>query len=485
MNSTAPAKPRFTLRLKLSVGLILIIVALFAGLNTYSIANHRKARLNDAITSSQTIARLIAGALVVELAEHGLESKRVDGVLRNYLTSLSEMMKRDPTLAYVVVTNKDDQLVRGLARTKLITFTDNAPTGTEAEALAAIVGGSRALGPAMRATSFKLQRPSGGSVGKLVVGISLADMERQARREVIVSASVLVVAIVALILYASFALGRMVVTPLGRVVAAMRAVREGDLSQDVDVQRSDEIGVLANSFNFMLQGLREREKLKDAFSRYVSRQVYDKLQAGEITLSGEVREATILFSDIRSFTALSEQMRADEVVQMLNEYFTEMVEIIFRYDGFLNKFIGDAIMAVYNVPLSQESPALRAVRTAIDMRDALERLNQRRVQRGDFPLKIGIGINTGPVVAGNIGHEQRLEYTVIGDAVNLAQRIESQTKVSGTTILISDTTYNHVRRHINATALPPVKVKGKQEPVTLWTVDGLATPGQSPETPKT
>jgi len=151
-----------------------------------------------------------------------------------------------------------------------------------------------------------------------------------------------------------------------------------------------------------------------------------------------------------------------------------MVEIIFKYDGFLNKFIGDAIMAIYNVPLDQDSPELRAVKTAIEMRDALDQLNREREARGVFAIKIGIGINTGPVIAGNIGHEQRLEYTVIGDAVNLASRIESQTKVAGATILISEYTYAPIASLLDCDVLPPVKVKGKAEPVKLYSVRGLA-----------
>jgi adenylate cyclase len=223
----------------------------------------------------------------------------------------------------------------------------------------------------------------------------------------------------------------------------------------------------------MVRGLRERERLKDAFNRYVSRQVYEKFQAGEIALSGENRHATVLFSDIRSFTTLSEQLTPTEVVAMLNEYFNVMVEIVLKYDGFLNKFIGDALMAIYNVPLDQTAPELRAVCTAIEMMQSLDLLNADRERRGQFPIKIGIGINTGPVVAGNIGHEKRLEYTVIGDAVNTAQRLESQTKVAGVTILLSEATYQAVASYVDATALPPVKVKGKAEPVALYAVNGI------------
>jgi adenylate cyclase len=281
------------------------------------------------------------------------------------------------------------------------------------------------------------------------------------------------VALVLLVVYSSMSLSRLVINPLGRVAGAMGEVQKGDLRQTLLVDRQDEIGKLAGTFNYMVEGLREQERLRDAFNKYVSEKVYAKFRDGSLTLTGETREATILFSDIRSFTTLSEQLSAPEVVEMLNEYFSRMVDIVLKHDGFINKFIGDALMAIYNVPVDQDEPELRAVNTGIEMMAALDLLNHERKERGMFPIHIGIGINTGPVVAGNIGHQQRLEYTVIGDAVNLASRIESQTKVAGATLLISESTYRKVASHVVAEALPPVKVKGKAEPVPLYAIKGL------------
>jgi adenylate cyclase len=288
-------------------------------------------------------------------------------------------------------------------------------------------------------------------------------------------------ALLLLVIYSSLTLRTLVVAPLRTVVEAMRAVHEGSLETELNFNRTDEIGVLAQTYNYMVRGLRDRDKLKDAFNRYVSESVYKKFQAGEITLTGENRNATILFSDIRSFTTLSEQLTPAEVVSMLNEYFSEMVDIVFRYDGFVNKFIGDALMAIYNVPVEQSQPELRAVRTAVEMVESLDRLNAKRQARGDFAIKIGIGVNTGPVIAGNIGHEKRLEYTVIGDSVNLAQRIESQTKVAGASVLVSESTYAVVREHVIAEELPPVKVKGKAEPVKLFAVTAMTPTAPVPD----
>lgn len=189
--------------------------------------------------------------------------------------------------------------------------------------------------------------------------------------------------------------------------------------------------------------------------------------------TGETCLATILFSDIRSFSTLSQRLAPASIVEMLNEYFNEMVDIVLQHCGHLDKFIGDALMAVFNVPKVQRHAELHAVQTALDMLRALDRINGKRAQRGLDPLRIGIGINTGPVIAGSIGHRRRLEYTVIGDAVNLASRIESQTKVAGHSLLVSESTYRAVRAHVIAHALPPVRLKGRAELVTMFAIAGM------------
>lgn len=461
-------KPRVSLSVKLSLGLTLIILLLFASTNIFAIFEHRRRRIADAETQLQNVALVLLGNLAADMSERNERMKQ--SVIRDTLSTAREMMKRSELLAFVMLTSPDMKLVQGVARSEIIRFPDGITPTDERQVLQKIARLKGDLGGPMRTTRLNIRFDDGESNAIAWAGISLAKTEAETRIDLIRTVIALGVALLILVAYASWVLGRMVVAPLRRVIDSMRAVHTGDLSRDVDVKKNDEIGVLAHNFNFMLRGLREREHLKDAFNRYVSRQVYEKLQEGDIMLSGELRTATILFSDIRSFTSLSERMSAPEIVEMLNEYFTEMVEIILKYDGFINKFIGDAIMAVFNAPIAQSHSELRAVRTAVEMQQALGRLNSRRVARGNYPIRIGIGVNTGPVVAGNIGHEKRLEYTVIGDAVNLAQRIEGQTKVTGSTVLISESTFRAVQAHVEAEALEPVKVKGKQAPVKLYAV---------------
>ena len=163
-------------------------------------------------------------------------------------------------------------------------------------------------------------------------------------------------------------------------------------------------------------------------------------------------------------------MDAHSLVALLNEYFTEMVTIVMKHDGVVDKYIGDAIMAVFGAPVPTDADAANAVRAAVEMRVALVRLNERLVARGAQPLRTGIGIHTGEVVAGNIGSEQRMEYTVIGDPVNVASRLESCTKELGVDVLISDVTYELTRGVVETRPVKPLTVKGRAEPVMIYEV---------------
>ena len=195
--------------------------------------------------------------------------------------------------------------------------------------------------------------------------------------------------------------------------------------------------------------------------------------AGKVSLGGESLDVSVLFTDIRGFTTISEKMDPQQLVALLNEYFTEMVSIVMQEDGVVDKYIGDAIMAVFGAPVPKPGDAVHAVRAAVRMRHALQVLNRSLEARGLPVLKTGIGIHTGPVVAGNIGSEQRMEYTVIGDAVNLASRLETSTKELGVEVLVSEQTYELTKHAIDARPVREITVKGRAQPVLAYEVLGL------------
>jgi len=187
-----------------------------------------------------------------------------------------------------------------------------------------------------------------------------------------------------------------------------------------------------------------------------------------VTAAGQKKELTILFSDIKSFTTYSSTLSPDEIQRLLNEYFEAMVEIVFKYEGTVDKFIGDGLMVFFGDPEPQPDHAVRCVKAAIEMQRKCRELKERWVREGKFPLMVRIGINTGSVVVGNMGSERRLSYTVLGADVNLAQRLEANAPVEG--ILISQRTYELVRDHVPTRALDPIKVKGLDEAVRVYGV---------------
>ncbi|MGO8790174.1 MAG: adenylate/guanylate cyclase domain-containing protein [Terriglobia bacterium] len=209
---------------------------------------------------------------------------------------------------------------------------------------------------------------------------------------------------------------------------------------------------------------------RQALERFLSSNIVEKILANpnEVHLGGENQTVTILFSDIRGFTRMSEHMEPHAVVELLNEYFSEMTDIVFDSGGTLDKYLGDGIMAVYGAPLPKPDDALRATRTAIEMQRSLVALNRDWEARGQPPLRMGVGVNTGPVTAGNIGSARRMDYTVIGDAVNLASRLCSN--AAGGQILVSESTYLQLNGRIPAQRLEPIRVKGKETPVELHEV---------------
>lgn len=272
---------------------------------------------------------------------------------------------------------------------------------------------------------------------------------------------------------AALGLARNVSRPVQQLAAHTHHVAAGDYSRRIELPRADELGQLAGAFNHMTAGLAERDRVRDLLGKVVSPEIATQLLHSDLQLGGEEREVTILFSDLRDFTTLSEKLPPHEVLALLNRYLDRMSAVVEKHGGVIDKYIGDAIMALFGAPVSTDGAAARALAAARDMRDALAALNRELAAEGRPPLALGIGINTARVIAGNMGSKTRLNYTVIGDGVNLAARLEALTKDAsyGAQIIVSEATAIAANGRGELRALGSVTVKGKTEAVKIYAAD--------------
>ncbi|MCL2211421.1 MAG: adenylate/guanylate cyclase domain-containing protein [Treponema sp.] len=301
------------------------------------------------------------------------------------------------------------------------------------------------------------------------------------RRNIYLTVAVLCISIILVWFYS-----KTISIPLKTLARAAREIEGGKFDLDLQSKKRDEIGILTNSFGKMCSALR-------IFGRFTNKEIAVKAMRGEIKPGGLPKHGTVFFSDIREFTAKSEGFvkyfgaeASDKIVFWLNEYFTQMIDCVEKTNGVVDKFIGDAVMAHWGTAYSAGSPrkdAFNCVKSALMMRKALYYLNRGR-RAGDPaspPIRIGCGINTGIVTAGQLGSDMRMEYTVIGDAVNLASRIEALTKPLGADILISEDTWKLVGDKFITDEMPSVTVKGKAKPVRIFAVVNFAGDTRGPQ----
>jgi class 3 adenylate cyclase len=264
----------------------------------------------------------------------------------------------------------------------------------------------------------------------------------------------------------AFFASRTVIGPLEELEKAMAQVEQNDLNVRVPVFSNDEVGYLSERFNEMVAGMRRGELLL-----YVSPEVAREALEHGATLGGQLVQCSVLFSDIRSFTTLSEQLDPAELITLLNQYMSKMVDVIVSYGGMVNKFGGDSLMAVFGTPLNPlPHHAVSAIHAALGMRSALAEFNKGQAAIGGYQLQCGIAVAAGPVVAGNVGGKERIEYTVIGDTVNLAARLQAMSKELHHDILLNEQAYLQasMTMQVNAEKIPNVAVRGKNEPVTIY-----------------
>lgn len=289
---------------------------------------------------------------------------------------------------------------------------------------------------------------------------------RALRRELVFGGLILVAAS----LFIAQQVSRSIRKPLYELREFARRVGSGDLTAHTAIGGHDVAGALGATLNDMVNGLRDRDRVKEVFGRYIATQVSEKVLSGGVNLAGESRVVTILFSDIRNFTGMSEGMTPQQVVKFLNAYFSEMVDAVFEQGGVLDKFIGDGLMATFGSLEDQPDHPQRAVRAALRMKALLGKINGERAIAGQPPIAIGVGIHTDEVIVGNIGSSKRLEYTVIGDGVNAASRVQTLNKEFGTTILITESTYAAVRDEFECQLMPEHSLRGKSKSLKFYEV---------------
>jgi adenylate cyclase len=377
---------------------------------------------------------------------------------------------RDPDVAYVIVSDQDGNV---LAHSDARAVKTAVVRPKELEPLKDRVLVQTYKTPQGRIIDFAVPLIySGVPVGALYLGFSEEAINAalaSARNQALLITLLMVLAG----LGGAVGLAALLSRPIFRLVQATGAIAAGNFNITVPVASRDELGVLTDSFNRMARSLREKEMIKRAFTRYVAREVVEEIlkDPENLVLSGERRQVTVLFCDVRGFTPLSERLSPEEVVLLLNDFYNLMIETTFKYDGTLDKFLGDAVMAVFGAPMAHPDHSARAIRTALAMQEGITGLNERRVRDGKEAIAVGIGVSAGEAVAGTVGTEDRMEYTVIGDSVNLAARLESNAKPGQ--ILISHRTYERVRDLVDARPLGRIRVKGKEEEVEVYEVLGL------------
>jgi adenylate cyclase len=323
------------------------------------------------------------------------------------------------------------------------------------------IGGSRFLSLVVPMADARLSKP----LYALVQGSydeALAPLRSLTLQIAAIGATALLVA-----LLVGIGLASGISDPVRTLVTGMHEVLRGNLRYRSRIERQDEIGFLARSFNEMVDGLEEREHVKDTFGRFVSRDVAEHVLAGRVPLEGEKREVSILFQDIRGFTALSEKLDPATLLNVLNRFFTEVVGAVEAEGGVVKQFTGDGVMALFGAPEARADHAPRAVRAALGIVARLEGLNVLLEEKGFPPLTIGIGIHAGEVVAGLIGPDERVEYGVVGEPVNLAARVEALTKDVVATILVSGEIASRLGSEFQFGRTESLPVKGKTEPVRV------------------
>lgn len=463
--------------------IVLLIVMMMIAIRYVVLSNVKTALSSAIIDGTKVSAANIKASATESLFERLLAVKSKDESKKDeILMLLKKVVNRqlsDPKVVYAYIIDNDSKIVAWADRTKgNINYGDLLDKTYAEDKKLKIVSKEEELTiyEDSKGEIYHLDVPL--TIEKKVFGIAKIGVSQKSVKEVVEStmglAIKVIIGILVIGIIGALLLAHYIVTPIHLLVGGVTEIGKGNFDQQVKITSNDEIGELTTAFNKMAKELKERETIKDAFTRYVSKDIMEQIlkDPEKIKLGGERKQATIFFSDIRNFTTMSEKLKAEELLSILNEYFTAMTNIVIKNDGYLNKFIGDGLMAIYGVPLAHENDPKRAVKSAIEMQQELKRLHDKWRAEGKPEFNIGIGISTGEVIAGNIGALDKMDYTVIGDEVNVCSRIEGLNKNYGTTILVGEGTYQRVKDDFDFQYLGETQVKGKTEKIKVYEVKG-------------
>ncbi len=449
---------RIPIRVKLSIAITAIIWLTILILSFVILARQRDHLYLQTVKTGKVSLNYFANNANISLLNDDIlrlnrlikEAASIEGLLYAIIVDRQQVIKAHTDLTKIGGTLQEFEDMREIKKDETVTyFNYRLPSGTHALNLS-------------RPVMFKDKE-----LGTVHVGVSLDFIKNLIRRETIY---IFILSLLIILLGISIAilLGIGFSRPIAKLVLATQEIGKGNFQYRIDSIRRDEFGDLATAFNFMAQELWKKLLIQKSFGRYVSPEVLDMILSHpeDSWLKGTRSEATILFTDIRGFTAFSETREPEKIVGDLNEYFGIATELILEYGGYVDKFIGDAVLGVFGVPIFHADHAERAVKAAVAMQ---KRLRQRADDNSNPLLsRIGIGIHTGVVVSGNLGSQVKMEYTVIGDSVNVASRLNS---LAGSgEIIISKSIYELTKNVISVKPLPPQKLKGRIEPVEVFQV---------------
>ncbi len=456
----------------------------------------RKIRIPIAVKLALAITLLVVGGMsslgfIILNNQQDVLTRQINdmgsAIVRQLANSAAEMVLSDDTLGLKTLTNNlvDRQQIMGVAilSEKGLMLVSNGMTPSQdilqRHTSNSLVSGQFEFNAPLSNENHYLSFHHPITFNQLIAGHAYVSFSKAHMVESLKNVRIVILTFTVLMsliaIFLAFVMSRHLSKPIYSLVDASKAIENGNYRYRLNERRNDEIGELALAFNQMAHGLLQKTQVEDAFSRYVSSNVAQQVlqNLDEVELGGKHVKASVLFADIVGFTSMSEKMPPDEVANLLNEYFSYISLIAQLHNGHIDKFMGDCAMVVFGVPEATIDHSFNAVSCAIMIQQTVKKLNQLREQENKLSIHFRIGVNSGIMVAGNLGSSDRMEYTVIGDPVNMASRLASAAEADQ--IIVLEEFYNQpsIQSRISAQEHKVIRVRGKEAPVSTWIINDI------------